>query len=147
MRTPGIRLHKLALFGWAVVITAVLLLLSLPVLAGKILPDLKMANCWEPLFYIIAQSAGNSEGLNLLKIFRDYTPEYFCWGLIFNTYWIRKISTKSQPLRWTKQTVSDDLFEKYKNYNHLPFSYYLTGLIEGDGSIIVPKTEDPLKEY
>ena len=36
MRTPGIRLHKLALFGWAVVITAVLLLLSLPVLAGAI---------------------------------------------------------------------------------------------------------------
>ena len=34
MRGPGIRLHKLALFGWAVVITAVLLLLSLPVLAG-----------------------------------------------------------------------------------------------------------------
>jgi len=34
MRCPGIRLHKLALFGWAVVITAVLLLLSLPVLAG-----------------------------------------------------------------------------------------------------------------
>jgi len=36
MRAPGIRLHKLALFGWAVVITAVLLLLSLPVLAGGI---------------------------------------------------------------------------------------------------------------
>ena len=36
MRTPGIKLHKLALFGWAVVITAVLLLLSLPVLAGGI---------------------------------------------------------------------------------------------------------------
>lgn len=36
MRGPGIRLHKLVLFGWAVVITAVLLLLSLPVLAGGI---------------------------------------------------------------------------------------------------------------
>ena len=36
MRGPGIRLHKLALFGWAVVVTAVLLLLSLPVLAGGI---------------------------------------------------------------------------------------------------------------
>jgi hypothetical protein len=36
MRSPGIRLHKLALFGWAVVITAVLLLLALPVLAGGI---------------------------------------------------------------------------------------------------------------
>lgn len=36
MRSPGIRLHKLALFGWAIVVTAVLLLLSLPVLAGAI---------------------------------------------------------------------------------------------------------------
>jgi cytochrome c oxidase subunit 1 len=36
MRSPGIRFHKLILFAWAVVITAVLLLLSLPVLAGGI---------------------------------------------------------------------------------------------------------------
>jgi len=36
MRAPGIRLHKLALFGWAVLVTAVLLLLSLPVLASAI---------------------------------------------------------------------------------------------------------------
>jgi cytochrome c oxidase subunit 1 len=36
MRSPGIRLHKVTLFGWATVITAVLLLLSLPVLAGGI---------------------------------------------------------------------------------------------------------------
>ena len=39
MRSPGIRLHKLALFGWAVVITAVLLLLSLPVLAGSVITN------------------------------------------------------------------------------------------------------------
>ena len=36
MRSPGIRLHRLPLFVWAVFVTAVLLLLSLPVLAGAI---------------------------------------------------------------------------------------------------------------
>jgi cytochrome c oxidase subunit 1 len=36
MRSPGISLHKLALFGWAILVTAILLLLSLPVLAGAI---------------------------------------------------------------------------------------------------------------
>jgi cytochrome c oxidase subunit 1 len=36
MRSPGIKLHKTTLFGWATVVTAVLLLLSLPVLAGAI---------------------------------------------------------------------------------------------------------------
>ncbi|CAO1637800.1 unnamed protein product (mitochondrion) [Jaminaea pallidilutea] len=36
MRNPGITLHKLPLFVWAIFVTAILLLLSLPVLAGAI---------------------------------------------------------------------------------------------------------------
>lgn len=81
MRTPGIRLHKLALFGWAVIITAVLLLLSLPVLAGKfieIVPGLNLENCWE-LWLYTTQSAGNLSSLYFLGIFRGYTSDFiFC---------------------------------------------------------------------
>lgn len=36
MRSPGLTMHKMSLFVWAVLVTAVLLLLSLPVLAGAI---------------------------------------------------------------------------------------------------------------
>lgn len=85
MRTIGIKTHKMILFGWAVVITAVLLLLSLPVLAGGIPPALNLAICWKPLFTNLAPSAGNLGGLSLLAIFRDYTPECFGCGFILNT--------------------------------------------------------------
>ena len=36
MRAPGVLLHRMPLFAWAVLVTAVLLLLSLPVLAGRL---------------------------------------------------------------------------------------------------------------
>jgi len=52
MRAPGIRLHKLALFGWAVLVTAVLLLLSLPVLAGGITMVLTDRNFNTSFFWI-----------------------------------------------------------------------------------------------
>lgn len=131
MRTNGMSLHKLSLFVWSIFVTAILLLLALPVLAGKlILPALNPAICWE-LFYLInfneTQSAGNLLDLNLLRIFRDYTPELICCKIFpFTKVKINKIID-------------------YKDLFNLKFSSYLAGLIEGDGSIIVPNTERSAK--
>lgn len=129
MRSPGIRLHKLILFAWAVVITAVLLLLSLPVLAGKIiLPALNLAVFWEPLYENISQSAGNLLSLNFLENLRGYTPKYFGCNLEILTF----------PLCTTLRHVHTN--NNSINLNKSLFSYYFTGLIEGDGTIVTPKT-------
>lgn len=45
----------------------------------------------------------------------------------------------------TKFTLAPDLLVECKHFNNLAFSSYLTGLIEGDGTIVVPKTERSVK--
>ena|SRR5438128_7921435 len=131
MRTNGMGLHKLPLFVWAIFVTAILLLLSLPVLAGEpLVPALNSAICWK-LFPLIkfndTQSAGNLFDLNFIGILRDYTPE-----LIF-----------CNILPFSQVKINNNL--NYKDLSDLNFSTYLAGLIEGDGSIIVPKTERSAK--
>ncbi len=121
LRAPGISYTTLNLYVWSLVITALLLILALPVLAGNLnLLALNLAICWEDL---LGLSAGNLNYLWNLGIFRDYTPKIINKGFkpINSTQKIRNIYTNN-------------------NFNPL-FSSYLAGLIEGDGTIIVPKRE------
>lgn len=139
---PGQVLHKVPLFGWAIFVTAVLLLLSLPVLAGKIiviLPALNSAIFWKQLN--ITQSAGNKESLSFFWILRDNTPKFMCRKLHFVKR-LRWYSSKSLINNKNLKLLSADNSINNINSN---FCSYLAGLIEGDGTFRVPKLERSLK--
>jgi hypothetical protein len=134
MRSPGIRLHKLALFGWAVIVTAVLLLLSLPVLAGGITMVLTDRNFNTSFFEV----AGGGDPILYQHLFLTMISSIF-----INFYMILFSSTKINA------TFSfNSFFAKYKEYypnNPLPskeFLKWFIGFSEGEGSFIMAKRGD-----
>jgi len=77
-----------------------------------IMPALNQAICWNILYFeLLGRLAGNLLAFDFLEILRDYTLELFCCITPVN------------------------------NSGKMNFSHYLAGLIEADGTIIVPKKE------
>jgi hypothetical protein len=105
-------------------------------------PALNLAVCWDVLIYLnlSTKSAVNLLNLNLLGIFRDYSPELiFC-----NCCLIPNLNENSIA-------INNSNSEKYlfikdqSNKNKILFGQYLAGLIESVGLIYVPKTEKSIK--
>ena len=111
-------------------------------LAGLVIVlALNMAIRWK--YFIIktieSKSAGNLFDLNHLGILRGYTPQIICCRK--SKFFRFKVSYNYLTTVHYSSSLNSPTELNINN----KFRSYLTGLIEGDGSIIVPKTDLSLK--
>ena len=91
----------------------------------------------------LIQSAVNRQFSKIDGLFRDYTPSSTCYKNYLSqiktfkyNFYIRKSFTHVRHFNQSSNINIDNNSLKDTD----KFSYYLAGLIEGDGTIIVPKT-------
>jgi hypothetical protein len=105
-----------------------------------------LAICWELLFLILKklrQSAGNKLSLSFFWILRDFTQELLILFNFFNIY--KKVYLLYAFLPNNVFCINTKINNGKNKYlldlKDSQFGYYLAGLIEADGSIIVPNEE------
>ena len=122
MRAPGMTLHKMPLFVWSMLFQAIIIIMAMPVLAGEIVPAINLAVCWDALKLEVL--------INIVTIFRDVT--------MGNQQVTFNISSILGNLNDCAPELS---IYNVNRMSFLCFGSYLAGLIEGDGTIVVPKQE------
>ncbi len=109
----------------------------------KIVPALNLAKCWKLWDIYFTQSAGNLLSLHFLGFFRDYTPKFICCNILSANYRFSSYSPIYFSIKYSRKYSTDHIFKEGDSNTN--FAQYMTGLIEGDGTIYVPKTERSIK--